>query len=1326
MILSIGESMGIESAKKIGVRTVLILTAIVLFQGIALTLSSPSLDNRTVAAGQEVNFTVEAQPDKDLELQLAPPKSSVKSFSMNESNGTYWKNISGSLFSQKGRYGYRFADDSQRFPSGEFFGLTVSSLNETIKNKTLNASDTQHENTNSGEYCAYKTEGDFSCEFENFQAYMILSSAVHYSLEDTNYTKEKFYNFTTGNYAESLAYPTCDLSDGYDYINCENKTGSQNPLDIQSGTRQGSLIYALWESYDLVGNESVKRLAKNYTRGSAESCDVWGAEWNKSFECGKARGQGSMALGYWTAYEKTGNETYREFARKLSTTDYSNPRIISALLEGYKFTSNESYLEEAENRTKYWLEECPNCSSQEFMDLKNALWRGYRVTGEFGYYRNAVNLTGYNSSEFCSWNSSSCTYPNLQGLSTLSYWRAYSGQKDGVEKKLFHPEIGPETVVGENLSVEVGMQGKISEPNFLYRERGSNSSWGECSVDFFDGCEVRGENITKQAPYSFRFRMQDNSTFPVNGSFVFAPSLRKDTFIDEAERFTTSDPDRFCQPFSGDFTCEGDFIQSKMISGFSTFANFNRSYYRLGELVTPPYFSDSRYEVNVRCEARNKFIGCNSGSGPGSESFKGSSRQGSMIESFFSSYTATGNSSYYETALNYSLGGAEDCDVWGRRSTKSFECGSSEGQAAMIEGYLEAYRVTGNSTFREIALNLTEEAENVSSSRDLGTSLWRSSSLFNQTVLNYSLTGEAQNITEGYIGHCVGNCSPGKYVDTAEMFESSYLYSGGNYSTQYRDSVLNTTQDDSCGPFKLDRTCNSPRDQGGMMELFWEAAYTMPVELKVQDSFNLSSSTVKVGQQVQATCMVENRLQDTNITGLSFEISTSEGLSVVSNNTTYQAGTLQFNNSSSFTRNISADSTVSGNVSCTTDSDTAYRNTFLKDLTVEEKQQEEEGQDDSDDSSSSGGGGGGSISSPALGGLLDEGPENVSFSYNNTSTEVGWNRTLLEELGINTTFRNFSYRRSCFSASRGLYQNTSELNVSYSCESDEVVVLDAVPENLSLENGSKVQGYGLRHLENISDRRINLKYSERGNKTDFQAPLVLSGDYEVPPLDVDFNWSSNLTRENETLEVVADLSRESRCTISRNGTVVFSEKTKQLREEVRLMEGNNSINFSCGKSFSDTKEVGVKPSEDIRGPDLPLALFFLSFLGISLAASTVYYRGEIYSRAEQALFDFYMGRFETAMEENDQPKAIKIYSRISGIRDEEVGKMLLESDLNLMRGLRIYLILDLLEDDEVANSSIPIGEDIENLIERFMEDTDDEKLKRMIREKMQEVSQLAS
>ena len=1306
-----------ERFQKAAVITALTIT----LSGLALGISDASVE-KPLEPGDSLNFSFQAEENASVSVKLLPPRSEVKTINLSASNKTYWKNISGEQLSTKGLYGYRISTLEEEYPPDSFLYFPVASLNQTLKNKTLNSSRTQHTYTDGSRLCPYRTEEDFSCEYEHFQAKMILSSAVEYTFNRSSYVRSKFYNFTLGQYnnGSETFYGTCPQED--EDFDCGNNSATPDTVNASAGTRQGSLIHALWKSYDLVGNTSVKYLASNYTSGSAETCNVW----NNSFQCDTGRGQGSMALGYWTAFEQTGNETYREFAINLTSTDYSHPRIISAYLEAYSHTSNKSYLVEAEERTEKWLENCPNCSSQEFAGLKNALWRGYMVTGDYGYYRNAVNLTGYSSSKFCSWNSSSCDYPNVQGLTTLNYWRAYRSQKDE-KRDIFNPDIDHRTIVGENLSIDISMQGRVSSPEVLYRERESNKSWKSCRIGFFDGCVIPGENLSQQTPYSFKFSAE-GLEFPKNGSLVFAPSLVKDSFVDEAREFTDSDPNIYCQPSQGDYTCEGEVRQSSMILGFSQKLQFDEStrhFKNLRNLIEPPYVVQSG--ITSLCSVENSYLSCSTGGIP---SYQGSTRQGSMIDSLFEAYQLNGNNSHYSRALNYSLGEASDCDVWGRTGSRSYTCGSSEGQAAMIQAYLEAYRVTGNSTFRQIAFNLTENAENTSNSQNLGSALWESTAYFNTSMMNYSVLNRSENITEEYSDYCSGNCSPEEYAETGRLSHHSYIFSGGNYSDFYRNTVLNTTEEDTCGPFKVESNCQYPNEQGGMIKLFSDAAYTMPVKLKVEDRFNLSKDSLNVGESFSATCSVENRLQDTNITGLSFEVLTGEGISANTTNNSYSHGVLEFNQSAEYSWNFSAVSSGISNVTCVTESDTAYRNKIISEVNVTEKsgdnKSSEEPEDPSSGSSGSGGGGGGSDDGggsvdSGSGGLVVEPVQNKTFSYNNSSTEISWSVELLETLGVNTTYRQFKYNKSCFSASRGLYRNSSSLYLNYSCKADGLILLDKVPENFSTIDR---ESYSVRVFNNSSIRGEVLEYSERGSADAFSPPLVLESRFEIPPVQVDANLTKNLARENSSLIVKANLSRSSNCTISRNEAVIYEERTDEVNQEIRLTEGNNSIEFSCGQSFSRSENILLEKTPD---KSLPLGFILKSLSSailLSIVSAVVYFRREIYSRMKQTVFEYYMGRFESAMEEGDQAKAIKLYSRISMLRDEQIGKIILESDLELMRGLRIYLILDLLEDDEVANSSIPIGGDIESLVERFLEDTEDEKLERMIEEKLAEVSEL--
>jgi hypothetical protein len=1256
------------------------ISIFILLQGLAAAISSPNA-TQTVSEGQNVNFSVDAPQQQNVELEINPPKLSNSIYEMNYSSGRHRATLNSPEFPRKGLYQYRFTGGGETFPEDGYFSLTVSSLNQTLEEKSLNGSDSESQSAQ----CDFKTSNDFSCEYEHYQAQMILSSAIGMYLNRSDYSREKFYNFTFSQYGDdSETFSECDRADND--FDCETTTLGGT---VYSGTRQGALIRNLWKAYELTGNESVRELAVNYTRGTANSCNIWDNE----FRCNSSRAQASMALGYWEAYEKTGNETYRSFADRLTDSNYSSPKMVAALLEGYRFTSNDTYMNRAQNVTDQWLDNCPDCSAQSFQALINALWKGYSVTGDFGYYRHAANLSSYRNGSYCSFNSTQCSKPYVQGLRTSGLWKAYRAQKD-VSAGFYAPDIDGKTVVGENISVQVQMQGKIESPEALYRQRNS-SSWKTCEIDFFTGCDIPGGNVTNQTPYSFKLSSEEAS-FPVNGSFSFAPSLVKENFLDEAQAFSLTDPESACAPSEDDFSCEDYAVQPPMIQAFTKYSLMNssqRSSHYLENILSPPYVTTQLYS-SLCNQGNDGYIYCETGGFR--NTYTGSVRQGRMIRALFSAYEVNGKGITYERAMNYTRGSAEDCDVW----QENFSCASPRGQAEMIDGFLEAYRYTGNRTFRKIAYNLTEKAVSMPEKSRVGASLWKSSSMFNESHRNLSIVEEASNISDSFQNYCAGNCTPLEYIGVNKLFKSAYLYSGEDYSDEYRNSILNTTDSGSCGPYKRDNSCSSPGFQGQISELLWRAAYTMPVKLKVSDTFNVSSDQVTVGKQISSTCKVRNQLENTTLKNIGFEIETSEGLAPASNNTSYNAGNVEFGNSSQISWDIDTLSSGPQNVSCAITSDSGYRDTITRDILVEEQKKEETSESDSSTGTP-----------PVFGGFEPEGEErNFTVRYNKSS-ELQWNKSLLQSLDLNLTYRQFFRNRTCFSAKRKIQGQETSLTVSWDCESYEKIVIDPLPSNVTAE--ANRSDYAVGVYRNTSPP-VETNYQGL-NTTNFSNPLLLTVDYEKP--DVEISNFSTSQLDNGTAMLSADLNRPVNCRVLREGEEIYSEETTALDYEVSPAYGNTTYRVECGdQSFirTFTRHRSEVPEKDGQGEGLPLG----PLSGVFIAAvimSGIYYREEIVDTVEMKVFEYRFSRFQDAVEKEDTAAAIEVFDSMS----RDVSQEVIESDMQLMHGLMLYLLLDLVEEGK-KDVEFDVSGDLDELVKRYVMRSDD-KATRLVSRKYREV-----
>ncbi|WEL19328.1 hypothetical protein [Candidatus Nanohalococcus occultus] len=1241
----------------------------------ASELANPSTDG-DYRVNQAVNFSVQNKTSlTNMSLQLAAPESGWKSFEMSYEDGGYGVTVPGSYFSSKGIYRYRFTNGSVSFPSGSF-RLSISAHNQTFRSRALNLT----ENVSESQDCPYNTT-DSSCGYETFQAEMMLSNLEAYVQTDNQTFLNRSLDYALSSYDDTGGLlGTCNHAEND--FSC-NDDGNDDELEVSAGLRQGSLVNALWRVYGATNNSAVRALAENYSRGSAEGCDVW----SDDFKCNTSTGQGEMIQGYWRAYTVTGNRSYKSIAKNLSATNYSSPSVAEALFDAYKLTGNNYYSDRAKNISKTLLSsyrnESTNVSERTHLRSLLAFWNGYEATENYGYYFHASNLTSYSENYSCNPSNASyrCSFPDTQGLHSRVYWDGLKYRKDE-ERGFSDPQFGQETVFGINLSLKPQMRGDMRDPEILYRMRG-NKNWSSCDINLLDGCTLPASNVSNQTVYSYKFR-DGNLSFPENGSFRFSISLGSEELEIEAENFSSANPEQYCQPWSGDFSCEDSFYQAEMIDGFSTaFLHNTIESYREG-LVS---FIESPFRTQAgstpACSPEKDDFNCNTSSVV--EDLEGSLRQGRLIQTTLESYRSTGNYSLYETSLKFVKGSAEDCDVW----RQDFNCGSSEGQAAMIDGYWEAYKVTGNETYKEVALNLSRQAQGKNATERLGSALWRTYSYTN----NSSYSEQASNITDSSQTGCGANCGPESYGLGIRLFENAYVYGDNNtYLPEYR-SLLGNTTSSGCGPFKGNYSCETPEQQGLMVSGLYTAAYTVPLNYNTSESFEVPE-TVQADSGFEATCAVTNRLQSANLSDVQLELVLNSGLST--QNSTYSASSrLPYGNSTSNTWSVTAGSGGQQDLSCVITSSSGLRETLSATVTVQEEEESDSG----------GGGSGGSSGGGIPSGAFDEEPElpeNITLNYSYVGN-YSWNRTRLEQLGFDLSNKNLSFNATCLAVERRLGYNQSRLKLENTCGETDLLIADQLPSSQGRNirtavfedfNGSRTIEYGFRGHRNWS--RPSIVFSRQLEDLQIQHQLEVIGEYGM--LDIDLN-------------------RESRCVLTRSGRQLYNGTSTSLKFNISLEEGQNMILFDCetaSERFTAYREFEAQENDGGILPILGAAVLMLILSG------AVYQRDQVISFSKTAVYRWYLHRFEKAVENGDVKRAIEIYKSLASLLGVSTSKRLLDSDIELMRGIRIYLVMDLVQSGIEEDMDLPM-EDIEQIVYRYVEGTDSEEVKKLVVEKLEEV-----
>ncbi len=1208
------------------------------------------------------------------QLRLSSLYQDRKTYDLNYSSNKSRYSANISLNQAKGVYFYRFTSRNESFPEGHL-SFIAGDPNETVFQRGLNFQNNISDwNQTSNSACDLTS--DFSCEYENHQAERMISAVQYYRTTSNKTYLKRALNFSSRPYSDSLR-GRCDD------FNCSSDGDTEDPLIVPSAVRQGALIEGLWTVYGISNNSTVKELAEGYSQGHPVQCDVWNSDYN----CTTGWSQGRMAMGYWTAHKVTGNETYREKAENLMTYEFDHPLYGKALIEGYKITGNDTYRERAKSLAKNIS--CSNCSN--FMK-KEFYWNGFSSTDEYGFYRNAYK----DINRSCLDNvNSTCSYPINQSRASKTLLQRYLGfQNDS--KNIFNGRVDEKDKVGDPVHLAVDYSGMIENTTILYRKVGEN--WKTCEPGWFGECTITENDTLKQGVYEYKFETQ-NLSFPSNGTLRFALNSGNDELLNQSRDFadtgmTTLPDGEYCDLSDDTLACDDEGYQAKMLSGYTkVFADVKEHLEELYNLFNGPYIDFKG--ADAKCDPAEGDFNCENG---GYADSSGSYKQGSLIKSLFETYRVTENGTVFERALNYTKGSAEDCDVW----SKDFQCDTERGQSAMIDGYLTAYQVTGNETYLNISENLSEAITENESSRPVASSLWKASSLLNST----NLSQKAENRTQNFEDRCSdSSCSAAYYTDSLELAHNAFLYGNNDtYSDQYRNLLDSTTSFGECGPYKEDYNCNTPDTQGEMISLFRKAYYTAPVKYNITTSFQLSEENVVEDQSFDAQCSVENNFEDRNLTEVELTLDISSNLST-SESKIHEVGNLTVNDSAEKTWSIKADSKGLHETHCTITSSKILEKTLVEKISVSEKEETEEETDDS--SSSSGGSSGGSFIPPPK-----YTPEKIHYPLNS----VNWSEEKLAEEGINTSRNEFRFNSSCLSAKRTLEKNNSSLEVNYSCGREQnILIIDKLP-NSSIED-SRTEKF-----ENISNSSLNINYSYKSSKDLWNKPTVLF--YEKIELKMNSSLE-NITLEGNTTLLSADLNMPTRCTIKRNNTIVEKLHTDKINQTIALREGTNLIEVKCGEEserYTLEHEVEKEKDEDNIGLAklLPYAIGTFSLFTVFL--SSFFYRKKILKTKNKILFKWYFRKFQKALDDDSVEKSVKTYSKLSDYTDGDLPKSLLNSNTQLMRGLRVYILMDLVESG--IDEGVPLPPDkIEELVMNYLENTDNEELCRIINQKLEEISQ---
>lgn len=388
----------------------------------------------------------------------------------------------------------------------------------------------------------------------------------------------------------------------------------------------------------------------------------------------------------------------------------------------------------------------------------------------------------------------------------------------------FLPRIEPVPQAGSDLVISVNFSG-VAVPRLYFRDV-DDSGWFVFNVSLVNGSCTIPAFYFSEGLYEYYFADESGSSrFPdANATFRIGLSRGNVAIYDKAKKLINSDPATHCAPWNSDYSCDYENMQGFMISAFNdaflitgnmTFENKSD---RLAENqideVDPlnPYETCDHAKNDFDCENRD-----DNDPNPESAPSVGAMRQASMMHALWNRYRLGGNSTVRELAVNYTSGSAENCDVW--NVTPDYDCGSGNDQGFMMYSFFEAYELTGDVNYKQIARNLTSYGLNYSNSDFLMLGFFKAYELTG----NESYRSKAVNLSLGRLDVCrYGGCDV--YNQSISAFAMWIAYEQtGDY--RYKLSAYDKTMHNfsgSCNPWNDTFSCQDPLEQGAIAEAFFK------------------------------------------------------------------------------------------------------------------------------------------------------------------------------------------------------------------------------------------------------------------------------------------------------------------------------------------------------------------------------------------------------------------------------------------------------------------------------------------------------------------------
>ena len=1254
-----------------------------------------------------------------------------------------------SLTPEQGVYNFYFIDkdiEDSRFPSEGFINFAFGEGNETIKNMAEEYTNTDPSNEEFvknnesmggfGASCE-PWENDYTCRFEHMQSAMISSFANAYTVTGNETYKDKASNLNVlydgdynGTHVERVDghMATCEIYEGDFY--CENESAQQEEEAVSSTHRQYSLVNSLLTSGSLLSEQEMLNSGENYTLGQPENMKVWEGD----LRAENLEKQGKALKGFWEAYIRTGNKTFREKALEIAeesinfleeTEEVSKPfSLVEGFSKTYSLTENTTFYDKAIELTGEIGDKCieenenSSCGITNHTRALKSFLNSYKYTGNYYFLRFSKDLIETEFYDLCNpWEGDfECPRAHMQGKMGESFWMYHRMfRSDG---SLSSYEFTGDFKSGSSHEIILDIDG-FMEPSMELRA--GKDSWNYFEIPRDNKIILGRNDLLRQTVYSYRF-INDEKEFPVDGSFKRILMHGDDDLIPNAEEMTEFGVNHSEELENYSFG-EEDY-KAKMIKGFSKAEKINGEEEYVDLLteisnagIGRPGSPCDHTEGDFNCDTSTTFSG------------NGSYFQGLMIGSMWNSYRQTRDPQIREIALNYTEGSADDCDVW----DQEFECDSERGQGYLIKGYLDAYKNTNNQTYLEIAENLAETVTEVNNSV-LAESMWKISGITNKS----SYRDLAEQNTFELLEACLNtddSCNP---IDINNAFQLGLEAYRQTVDEDYLHKSMEVSKaNNSVEGFDVweeEYETDNPEYIGSTIELAWGTQAHSKVDLGGEITVNVSSKKIEPGDDISMSCKIENTVSDGSILISPNLTAVIDGFSTDKNLTYFSEEDLEYEDSINSTWELSSEDVGEYEIGCIGESENDWADIRTVEVTVEEEEEPTTG---------NGNGGNGGTAAPTP----DPDPEfevlYENYSLNRVQEEISSLINKITSLNVSITgiletedididLAYTDQNKECISGVRSYDEETSEswLNISYECPEylEKIVIYDEIPLNhtsfeITQKDGNNIflNTYPSELVftdQNFTRGEFNILY-EFEEDLEFEKlnePIVIMKEHkeglvleEPEKVDVSFNKPeelSNYTKSFIEFDTLINKTENVECDLKMNNDIIYSDLGSFEGFNKSLESGWNYFKVEC----TDREELHVSESfsvyrlEDEQDPEIASFLWYMLLFAIiiSLSGSAYSNRKELIFRYHKNKLKLHKSRFKAYNNKNDIKGTLKSFEKVRNEYKKIHGKypdnaFWIDLIDNLSLSFRLYLLMDMTSRYLDMNKLESVSEKIDNL-----------------------------